>query len=82
MQPLAPKEPRGRKNSESHQARNTAMLLKKPSYSLPVLPRDHVQMRIADRAYELYAERGYRQGYALDDWLEAEREILSLECDT
>lgn len=24
-----------------------------------------------------YAERGHRHGYALDDWLEAEREILS-----
>ena len=32
---------------------------------------------IAARAYELYSERGYRHGYALDDWLEAEREILS-----
>jgi len=32
---------------------------------------------IAKRAYELYGERGYRYGSALDDWLEAEREILS-----
>jgi hypothetical protein len=32
---------------------------------------------IAKRAYELYCERGYRHGYALDDWLDAEREILS-----
>lgn len=32
---------------------------------------------IEKRAYELYAERGYRHGHALDDWLEAEREILS-----
>jgi hypothetical protein len=28
-------------------------------------------------SYELYCERGYRHGYALDDWLDAEREILS-----
>ena len=34
-------------------------------------------IRIAKRAYEVYATRGYRQGSALDDWLEAEREILS-----
>lgn len=31
--------------------------------------------RIAKRAYELYAERGYQHGYDLDDWLKAEREI-------
>jgi hypothetical protein len=32
---------------------------------------------IAKRAYELHVERGRRDGYALDDWLEAEHEILS-----
>ena len=31
---------------------------------------------IATRAYELYSERGFRDGSALADWLEAEREIL------
>jgi len=35
--------------------------------------RDH----IAARAYALYEERGYRQGCDLQDWLDAEREILS-----
>jgi hypothetical protein len=34
-------------------------------------------MLIAKRAYELYSERGYRHGFALDDWLDAEREIVS-----
>ena len=53
---------------------------KEPVHSQPVALRDGVQARITDRAYELYAERGYRQGYALEDWLEAEREILGLEC--
>jgi hypothetical protein len=43
----------------------------------PVSPRDDLHGLIAKRAYELYSERGYRQGYALDDWLDAEREILS-----
>jgi DUF2934 family protein len=33
--------------------------------------------RIAQRAYELYEERGRRAGYALEDWLRAEREIRS-----
>ena len=31
----------------------------------------------AKRAHELYSERGYGHRSALDDWLEAEREILS-----
>ena len=43
-------------------------------------PCDDLQARIAQRAYELHAGRGYRQGYALEDWVEAEREILGQEC--
>jgi len=38
---------------------------------------DDPHILIAKRAYELYSERGYRHGNALDDWLDAEREILS-----
>lgn len=44
---------------------------------LPVSPCEDPQARIAKRAYELYCERGYRNGFAVDDWLDAEREILS-----
>jgi len=33
------------------------------------------QQRIAQRAYELHVAGGYRQGYDLEDWLEAERDI-------
>lgn len=43
----------------------------------PLPPSDDPQILIAKRAYELYSERGYRHGHALDDWLDAEREILS-----
>jgi hypothetical protein len=42
-----------------------------------VLSCDDVHILIAKRAYDLYCERGYRHGNALDDWLDAEREILS-----
>jgi hypothetical protein len=42
-----------------------------------VSPCDDPHILIAKRAYELYSERGYRHGYALDDWLDAEREIIS-----
>jgi hypothetical protein len=45
----------------------------KPSVSIC----DDLSQLIATRAYELHVERGCRDGYALDDWLEAEREILS-----
>jgi hypothetical protein len=35
-----------------------------------------LQTVIAARAYELYQKRGGQGGYELDDWLEAEREVL------
>lgn len=43
----------------------------------PVRPCEDLHAQIQKRAYELHALRGYREGSALDDWLEAEREILS-----
>ena len=57
-----------------------AAVAREPVHSQPVPPCDDLQVRIAQRAYELHAERGYRQGYALEDWVEAEREILGQEC--
>ncbi|MDH5192488.1 MAG: DUF2934 domain-containing protein [Nitrospira sp.] len=36
-----------------------------------------LQGTIAARAYALYEERGYRHGDDLQDWVDAEREILS-----
>ncbi|MGE0468990.1 MAG: DUF2934 domain-containing protein [Nitrospira sp.] len=81
MQSQAVKEPRRRKSAKSLQSREPAMHQKEPVHSQPVSPQDDVQPRIANRAYELYVERGYRQGCALDDWLEAEREVLGLECN-
>ncbi|TMQ29394.1 MAG: DUF2934 domain-containing protein [Nitrospirae bacterium] len=32
--------------------------------------------RVAQRAYELYEQRGRQEGRALDDWLNAERYLL------
>ncbi|NOT21244.1 MAG: DUF2934 domain-containing protein [Nitrospiraceae bacterium] len=40
---------------------------------------DDLHAHITARAYELYVERGYRTGCALEDWVDAEREILSRE---
>lgn len=38
---------------------------------------DRLHGMIAARAHALYEERGYRQSCDLQDWLDAEREILS-----
>ncbi len=38
---------------------------------------DEIHARITARAYELYVKRGYPDGYHLEDWLEAERNILN-----
>lgn len=43
----------------------------------PAHDQDVLRARIERRAYELYVERGCRQGCALEDWLDAEKEILS-----
>jgi hypothetical protein len=42
----------------------------KPSQS------SNIEERIRRRAYELYEQRGREDGFALDDWLQAEAEIL------
>ncbi len=34
------------------------------------------QGRIATRAYELYEERGRQEGRAVEDWLNAERQLV------
>lgn len=44
----------------------------KPSVSVC----DDLQARIATRAHELYVNRGGGDGYALNDWIQAEREVL------
>jgi len=40
-------------------------------------PCDDLHVLIAQRAFERYQARGCQDGCDLDDWLEAEREILS-----
>ena len=37
---------------------------------------DGIWERISHKAYELWRERGYRDGYALQDWLDAEVMIM------
>jgi HSP20 family molecular chaperone IbpA len=43
---------------------------------LPIFKKmDELLDRIRARSYDLFAERGFRDGVALDDWLTAEREL-------
>lgn len=37
---------------------------------------DRLRARIAERAYELAARRGYAPGHELDDWLAAENQLV------
>jgi hypothetical protein len=73
------KESTGRRQPVSGD-RQPAAVAKERGHSQPVSPCDDLQARIAQRAYEIHSERGYRHGYALEDWVEAEREILGQEC--
>jgi hypothetical protein len=44
------------------------------------LPNGHsqdVHARISERAYALYEEHGREDGHALEDWLEAEQQVLN-----
>lgn len=81
MKPIAAKAPPKRKGAHSLQKQDQPVSEKEPVHCQPVSPCDDLHVRIAQRAYELHVERGYREGRALDDWLEAEREILGLECN-
>jgi len=50
-----------------------SLLLNSPSTN------GNVDPRIAERAYELWQHRGGHHGQDLEDWLAAEREVLSEE---
>lgn len=38
---------------------------------------DKDQARVAELAYELYEQRGHKDGHDLEDWFKAERRIMS-----
>ena len=41
-----------------------------------------IETDIRLRAYELYAQRGYIEGFEKEDWLTAEREVLARHAHT
>ncbi len=57
--------------------------MKSSSDPTPIKPKSQKPAELEDeiprRAYELYEQRGRVDGYELDDWLQAEAEVLSVE---
>jgi len=43
------------------------------------LSPDPLEEAIRKRAHELYENRGKQEGNELDDWLQAEREVLEID---
>ena len=71
-------------------ASNSAVIATEPTVEVAPQPLDlttgqpglsarmfDMKTQITRRAYELYEQRGHREGHALDDWLDAERELQS-----
>lgn len=81
MKTSTAKEPPKRNGAYAIRRQEQPVPEKEPVHCQTVSPCDDLHVRIAQRAYELHTARGYREGHALDDWLEAEREILGLECN-
>jgi hypothetical protein len=50
---------------------------REPRSRKPDLPSD-IEEHIRQRAYELYEQRGVVDGFASDDWLQAESEIRGM----
>lgn len=62
---------------KSNRAGATTLISKTAKHAQPSF--DDLHAHIATQAYELYIQRGCREGCAVDDWLDAEREIVGRE---
>ena len=56
---------------------DTALLERMEELRTRLLSKEDVRERISRRAYELYENRGGEHGREVEDWLEAENEVLS-----
>jgi len=75
-------EPTERRQRTLVKNRSEATTLVLPQQPTPSVPDgEALQARIAARAYELYAQRGYQDGHDRDHWLEAEREAREHQPD-
>lgn len=46
------------------------------AFESPAAPPSALEEKIRQRAYELFLERGGEDGYAEEDWIRAEAEVL------
>jgi len=76
MKSVSNRSPKSNRKTQATQEQTNEASAQKPSALLPSAHED-LHLMIQRRAYELYAERNYRHRDALDDWLDAEREVLS-----
>jgi hypothetical protein len=59
--------------SENHDSHLTASVV---TFESAATQNSNLEERVRQRAYELFQERGGKEGYAEQDWLRAEAEIL------
>lgn len=72
--------PRAKKVGVSRSRSATKKSLSPKAIPLPSAgPPADIEESVRRRAYELYEQRGREDGHAMEDWLEAEAEILGLE---
>ena len=57
--------------------RDAGLLKKSEEIRVHLLGNDGIRERVSSRAYELYERRGADHGRDLEDWAEAENEVLS-----
>ncbi|MBX3235954.1 MAG: DUF2934 domain-containing protein [Nitrospiraceae bacterium] len=62
-----PKKSRTQRSVESGAGRSGAATVESP---------DGLWERISQKAYDLWQERGRREGFALEDWLDAEAIVM------
>ncbi len=68
MKAQQPRAPRKRKAADT--------LSEKGNGASKVPSPDALHAQITQRAYELYEQRGREHGHDVDDWREAERQVL------
>ncbi len=65
------------KTNKSKQAWNPLSRSKVVSKQEPIEITDEIRGRIAQKAYELYEQRGWQGGREMDDWLQAEAIVIA-----
>lgn len=75
MKSKQPRPTSSRKRTASPTNKSSARGSRGPQLTTASREAAELQARIAKRAYELFEQRGGQDGYALEDWLQAEREV-------